>query len=79
VNSGLQPQYDKDPSNNEAAVRITRAAADASPSPSGSSGNALGGLPVTGTPAALLAAIGVFILGSGFMMFRLARRRKLVD
>lgn len=77
----LPPVIDANPDNNVAYVVLNPTASEtpsapASPSPSGD-GN--GGLPVTGTPVAIVAGVGLALAAGGFVLFRLARRRRLTE
>lgn len=65
---------DSNPNNNVAYV-VLNAAAPESPAP----GDDNGGLPVTGTPAAIVAAVGLALAVVGFVLFRMARRRRLTE
>jgi LPXTG-motif cell wall-anchored protein len=38
-----------------------------------------GGLPVTGTPVAIIAGVGLLLAASGFVLYRMARRRRLTE
>jgi hypothetical protein len=69
--------FDTDPSNNVAYV-VLNGTAPESPNPS-PSGDDNGGLPVTGTPVAIVAAVGILLAIAGFVLFRTARRRRLTE
>jgi hypothetical protein len=77
----LPPIYDSTPSNNVADVVLNGTATEepstpANPSPGGDDN---GGLPVTGTPVAIVAGVGLLLAVAGFVLFRLARRRRLTE
>jgi LPXTG-motif cell wall-anchored protein len=77
----LPDVIDGNPDNNVAYVVLNGTAppspsAPASPSPSGDHN---GGLPVTGTPVIVIAAAGLVLAAMGFVLLRIARRRRLTE
>jgi hypothetical protein len=75
----IPSRLDTDPGNNVAYIVLNGTAPEspgATPSPSGDDN---GGLPVTGTPVAVVAGAGVLLAAAGFVLFRMARRRRLTE
>ncbi|MFC4129476.1 DUF11 domain-containing protein [Hamadaea flava] len=67
---------DLDPTNNTATIVLTAPTTSPSSSPSITEP---GGLPVTGLPVAVVAAAGLLLAGTGFVLYRVARRRRLTE
>jgi hypothetical protein len=68
----LAAEIDANP-NNDVAYLVLNGNAAPSPSSGG------GGLPITGTPVALVAAVGLALALAGLMLYRAARRRRLTE